>query len=109
MIVDKVGLRKLFPGQGGETAKTNDDLKWFIGKELEMNDHRAVIVGICEATRTFQSNAVVYTTYSRAKRFVPQERQAALIHPRQDRALSRSQGSRAADREPNGFGSENQR
>ena len=46
----------------------------FIGRELEMNDHRAIIVGVCEATRTFQSNAVMYTTYSRAKRFVPQER-----------------------------------
>ena len=39
-----------------------------------MNDHRAIIVGVCEATRTFQSNAVVYTTYSRAKQFVPRER-----------------------------------
>jgi putative ABC transport system permease protein len=46
----------------------------FVGRELEMNDHRAIIVGVCEATRTFQSNAVMYTTYSRAKRFVPQER-----------------------------------
>jgi putative ABC transport system permease protein len=46
----------------------------FIGRELEMNDHRAIIVGVCEATRTFQSNAVVYTTYSRAKLFVPRER-----------------------------------
>lgn len=74
VIVDKVGLRKLFPGQGGDSAKTADELRWFIGKELEMNDRRAVIVGICESTRTFQSNAVVYTTYSRAKRFAPQER-----------------------------------
>jgi putative ABC transport system permease protein len=39
-----------------------------------MNDHRAIIVGVCEATRTFQSNPVVYTTYSRAKTFAPQER-----------------------------------
>jgi putative ABC transport system permease protein len=46
----------------------------FLGRELEMNDHRAIIVGICEATRTFQSNAVVYTKYSRAKNYVPQER-----------------------------------
>ena len=46
----------------------------FLGRELEMNDHRAIIVGICEASRTFQSNPVVYTTYSRAKGFVPQER-----------------------------------
>ncbi len=46
----------------------------FLGRELEMNDQRAVIVAVCEATRTFQSNAVVYTTYSRAKLFVPRER-----------------------------------
>jgi len=46
----------------------------FLGREMEMNDHRAIIVGICEATRTFQSNAVVYTTYTRAKQFAPQER-----------------------------------
>jgi putative ABC transport system permease protein len=46
----------------------------FLGRELEMNDHRAFIVGVCEATPTFQSNAVIYTTYSRAKRFIPQER-----------------------------------
>ncbi|WP_422926576.1 ABC transporter permease [Singulisphaera sp. PoT] len=46
----------------------------FIGRELEMNDHRAIIIGVCEATPTFQSNAVMYTTYSRAKRFIPQER-----------------------------------
>ncbi|MFI5458392.1 MAG: ABC transporter permease [Isosphaerales bacterium] len=74
VIVDKVGLRKLFPGQGGEFATTDQELKWFLGRELEMNDRRAVIVGICETTRTFQSNAVVYTTYSRAKQFAPQER-----------------------------------
>jgi len=74
VIVDKVGLRKLFPGQGGESARTNDELRWFLGRELEMNDRRAVIVGICETTRTFQSNPVVYTTYSRSLEFAPQER-----------------------------------
>ena len=39
-----------------------------------MNDHRAIIVGVCVATPTFQSNPVVYTTYARAKSFAPQER-----------------------------------
>lgn len=46
----------------------------FLGREMEMNDHRAFIVAICEATRTFQSNPVVYTTFSRAKLFIPRER-----------------------------------
>jgi putative ABC transport system permease protein len=78
VIVDKVGLRKLFPGQGGEAPRTPEEdavfLRRFVGREMEMNDHRAIIVGICESTRTFQSNAVVYTTYSRTKQFVPRER-----------------------------------
>jgi putative ABC transport system permease protein len=74
ILVDKVGLRKLYPGEGGEFAKTPEQLLPYIGREIEMNDHRAVIVGICEASRTFQSFPVVYTTYSRAKQFVPQER-----------------------------------
>ena len=74
IIVDRVGLRKLFPGQGGETSTDPQYLRSFLGRELEMNDRRAVVVGICEATRTFQSFPVVYTTYSRAKLFIPQER-----------------------------------
>ncbi|HEU5118125.1 MAG TPA: ABC transporter permease [Isosphaeraceae bacterium] len=74
VIVDRVGLRKLFPGQGGDQSTDPAFLQRFVGREMEMNDHRAIIVGICEASRTFQSNAVVYTLYSRAKLFVPQER-----------------------------------
>ncbi len=74
IIVDKVGLRKLFPNQGGESARTDGELVRFLGHQLEMNDRRAVIVGICETTRTFQSNPVVYTTYSRALTFAPQPR-----------------------------------
>jgi putative ABC transport system permease protein len=45
-----------------------------IGDLLELNDHRAVVVGICRVTRTFQSQPVVYTTYTRATRFAPRER-----------------------------------
>jgi putative ABC transport system permease protein len=50
------------------------ELEKFLNFEIEMNDHRAVVVGICEATRTFQTNPVVYTTYSRTKQFIPRER-----------------------------------
>lgn len=45
-----------------------------VGDTLELNDHRAVVVGIAQVTRTFQSNPVVYTTYSRATTFAPRER-----------------------------------
>lgn len=45
-----------------------------VGDTLELNDHRAIVVGIAKTTRTFQSQPVVYTTYSRAVRYAPKER-----------------------------------
>ena len=39
-----------------------------------MNDHVAEIVGICKASRTFQTFPVVYTRYTQALEFVPPER-----------------------------------
>jgi putative ABC transport system permease protein len=45
-----------------------------IGDNLELNDRRAVVVGISKVTRTFQAQPVVYTTYSRAKSYAPRER-----------------------------------
>ena len=73
IFVDHTRLSKLFPGLPA-IAYTKGEAHRFLGKEIEMNDHRAVIVGICEASRTFQSNPVVYTTYSKAKFYAPTER-----------------------------------
>jgi putative ABC transport system permease protein len=76
-VLAKLGLGSWRPEKSLErqlAKKRHDFYERFVGRELEMNDHRAIIVGVCEATRTFQSNAVVYTTYSRAKNFAPQER-----------------------------------
>jgi putative ABC transport system permease protein len=76
VFVDSERLSKLYPGEKWEELGQGgkDFYRRFLGRQLEMNDHRAVIVGVCEATRTFQTNPVVYTTYSRAKNFAPQER-----------------------------------
>ncbi|MFZ4773563.1 MAG: ABC transporter permease [Chlamydiia bacterium] len=45
-----------------------------IGDQMEINDHRAKVVGICNATRTFQSQPVIYMTYDQALSFAPSER-----------------------------------
>jgi putative ABC transport system permease protein len=45
-----------------------------VGDTLELNDHRAIVVGICRVGRTFQSQPVVYTTFSRATTYAPRER-----------------------------------
>lgn len=44
------------------------------GKTLEMNDRRAVIVGLCKCNPTFQTFPILYCTYSQSVQFVPQER-----------------------------------
>jgi putative ABC transport system permease protein len=45
-----------------------------VGDVLELNDRRATVVGIARVTRTFQSQPVIYTTYTRAIGFAPRER-----------------------------------
>jgi putative ABC transport system permease protein len=72
VIIDQVGasdkLAKLPATPGGKPEPL------VIGDTLELNDHRATIVGICNVSRTFQSQPVIYTTYSRATTFAPRER-----------------------------------
>jgi putative ABC transport system permease protein len=63
VIMDLDGYHYLWPGQPLE-----------LGKTFEMNDHRAVIVGICKARPTFQTFPILYARYSQAVQFVPQER-----------------------------------
>lgn len=45
-----------------------------VGQTLELNDHRAYVAGICDVSRTFQSQPVLYTTYQRATLFMPAQR-----------------------------------
>jgi putative ABC transport system permease protein len=64
-------------GAGDKLAKIGPDGRkrpLVIGDTLELNDKRAVIVGLCRVTPTFQSQPVIYTTYSRATNFAPRER-----------------------------------
>lgn len=63
IFMDERGYRQLWPGE-----------PFRLGKEFEMNDHRAVLVGICKASRTFQTFPIVYTRFSQATQFVPRER-----------------------------------
>src|SRR6266481_4892821 len=70
VIVDDVGA-------ADKLAKVGPDGKSVplqIGDTLELNDRRAVVVGICKITRTFQSQPMLYTTYTRAVQFAPAER-----------------------------------
>lgn len=63
IVIDKAGYEYLW---GREPIR--------LGRTLEMNDRRAVLVGICEATPPFQTLPVVYSRYSQAVQFVAAER-----------------------------------
>lgn len=70
IIVDNVGA-------DGKLANVTPDgrrIPLRIGDTMELNDHRAIVAGVCRVTRTFQSQPIVYTTYSRATVFAPRER-----------------------------------
>jgi len=70
VIVDSVGAAdKLARPMPDGTARP-----LAVGDAVELNDRRAVVVGICEVSRTFQSQPVIYTTYTRATTFAPRER-----------------------------------
>jgi putative ABC transport system permease protein len=72
VIVDVNGATGKLAKPSADPAAPRIPLK--IGDTLELNDHRAVVVGICRVSRTFQSQPVLYTTYSRAVQFAPRER-----------------------------------
>jgi putative ABC transport system permease protein len=63
IIIDEAGYNLLWPGE---------PLR--VGRVLEMNDRRAIIVGICKASKTFQTFPIIYTLYSQAVTFAPPER-----------------------------------
>jgi putative ABC transport system permease protein len=72
VIVDIDGAKDKLSKPSPSAGQKNIPLQ--IGDSLELNDHRGIIVGIAKVTRTFQSQPVIYTTYSRAKTYAPRER-----------------------------------
>ena len=63
VIIDKAGYEYVW---GQEPYK--------IGRTFQLNDRRAVLVGVCKVAPPFFSDPIVYTRYSQAARYVPRER-----------------------------------
>ena len=72
VIVDLEGAKERLAKPGPTPDSPRVPLK--VGDTLELNDHRAIVVGISKGSRTFQSQPNIYTTYSRAVTFAPRER-----------------------------------
>ena len=74
MIIDRAGFQFMWPGEAPG-----------LGKVVELNDHRAVIVGISDASAPFTTYPVVYTKYSNALNYVGRTRKQmsfVLVHAR---------------------------
>jgi putative ABC transport system permease protein len=63
MIIDRAGFQFMWPGE-----------PLGLGKVIELNDHRAVIVGVSDASAPFTTYPVVYTKYSSARNYVGRTR-----------------------------------
>lgn len=88
IIVNDVGAKTRLAKRPKERGSKPIPLQ--IGDALEINDRRALVVGICRVSRTFQSQPVIYTTYSRATTFAPRERKLlsfVLVKARQGEDL----------------------
>jgi putative ABC transport system permease protein len=60
IVLGEAGYHFLWPGEPLQ-----------LGRTLEMNDYRGVIVGICKTSATYQTLPVAYTRYSLAAHFAP--------------------------------------
>ena len=69
IILNKEGSERL-----GVTSKDGTKNPVKVGDVLEINDIRAVVVGIAKTSRSFQSQPLIYTTYTRAVTYAPAER-----------------------------------
>ena len=74
VIVDEAGYRELWPGE-----------PLALGKTLEMNDRRGVVVAIADSSAPFLSTPLLYSRYSQALGYIGRERNQmsfVLVHPK---------------------------
>jgi putative ABC transport system permease protein len=73
ILISEAGYAYMWPGE-----------PLTLGRTLEINDRRAVVVGVCKASKPFQTLAVGYTRYSEAVAYAAGERKAlsfVLVKP----------------------------
>jgi putative ABC transport system permease protein len=63
VVIDQVGYMSLWPGE-----------PLALGRTVEMNDRRGVVVGIADSSPPFQTLPVLYTRYSQAVQYIGRQR-----------------------------------
>jgi putative ABC transport system permease protein len=70
VIVDKAGYEYMWPEKVAKIKTEGYEL----GQVFEMNDRRAILVGVCQVSMPFTSQPIMYTRYSQATLYAPRER-----------------------------------
>jgi putative ABC transport system permease protein len=70
VIIDRIDAYKLL----SRTDAAGKNVPLAVGDEIEVNDHRAKVVGLSANVRPFLSQPIIYTTYTRAAQWSPRER-----------------------------------
>jgi putative ABC transport system permease protein len=76
VIIDKAGYEYMWPDQPLQ-----------LGREFELNDRRARLVGVCKASAPFTTLPVLYSRFSTVRGFVPRQRNLMnfiLAQPREE-------------------------
>lgn len=69
VVIDEIGYGLLWP-----------DEPYQVGRTLELNNQRAVVVGVCQASLTFQTLPLVWTRFSQAALYMgPEQRPVTVI------------------------------
>src|SRR5262249_8386503 len=63
VVIDKAGYEYMW-GQG----------PYQLGRTFQLNDRRAILVGVCKVGAPFFSDPIIYARYSQAAQYVPRER-----------------------------------
>jgi putative ABC transport system permease protein len=84
VMIDEAGFHYMWPDEPLST-----------GKVLELNDHRAVLVGICKASPPFQTFPILYTRYTQAANYAPRERRVlSFVLAQNDASISAEEACR---------------
>ncbi|MCI0685099.1 MAG: ABC transporter permease [Gemmataceae bacterium] len=74
VIIDRAGYEYMWGPPAASSSQGGDNGGYQLGRTFQLNDKRAVLVGVCKVAQPFFSDPIIYTRYSQAAFYVPRER-----------------------------------
>ncbi len=68
VIIDKAGYEYMWPSEAKSLAREG----YRLNRTFEINDRRAIVVGVCRASSPFVTLPLLYTRFSQSSRYTPE-------------------------------------